>query len=527
MSTTFLRGGGKDDDGNGVLPPADDPVASTSSESRLRLWSFEEVFSSKNDVGASSVVPKYVDAYAIEMGQELARLCGPLLKRLSRELPLKSGGGGDGNDSRDDGGAATTGSDRADGNATDAAWIDLSHLKRVKRTRIEAAATATTTRSGTTTGAAADGDDGGGKVSSKTTSTAAAATLGGGDHEDDASASATTTGNNGGRKRQRREDDSADAAAASSSSGTKASTANATAAAANSANSNSSCNMRLEVLLGEVGAVRRKYCQTPLPAATAESASDRLVEALRLPAGANVRVVKVPRRPPESQREWREFHSAWPTSYFPQRTLEYRMHELRLSEREIRQMRLGVRAALADAADAAEAATETEAVSQQHPEPSSSAAGVEGTVILAPDTGQVVSRSNEERVLQQQLQHPSDAWNPLETSVILAIQGVSRREREVALRQGMQSAEFQAGQYLCTGYDVYTTREPSVYEAMALVHARIRRLVFVKSGADDGCGDGAASAAPLEKGITGWSVHSLPGTNHKYRAFVASPMSPS
>ena len=58
-------------------------------------------------------------------------------------------------------------------------------------------------------------------------------------------------------------------------------------------------------------------------------------------------------------------------------------------------------------------------------------------------------------------------------------------------------------------YDVYLTKEPNAYEAMALVHSRVRRVVFgVKDTGMGGLG-GAAAAG----------IHSLPGTNHHYRAF--------
>lgn len=60
---------------------------------------------------------------------------------------------------------------------------------------------------------------------------------------------------------------------------------------------------------------------------------------------------------------------------------------------------------------------------------------------------------------------------------------------------------------------MYLTKEPNVYEAMALVHSRVRRVVFGVTDREMG-GLGGAAANKEYVGI-----HCLPGTNHHYRAF--------
>ena len=64
--------------------------------------------------------------------------------------------------------------------------------------------------------------------------------------------------------------------------------------------------------------------------------------------------------------------------------------------------------------------------------------------------------------------------------------------------------------YICFRYDIYVTKEPGIFEAMALVHSRIRRVIFQEDNLDDGGLGGTGSET---------SVHCLPGTNHHYRVF--------
>ncbi len=59
-------------------------------------------------------------------------------------------------------------------------------------------------------------------------------------------------------------------------------------------------------------------------------------------------------------------------------------------------------------------------------------------------------------------------------------------------------------------YDVYTTIEPGIFESMALVHSRVGRVIFGANNKEEGGLGGTGNNI---------SVHCLPGTNHRYRAF--------
>jgi tRNA(Arg) A34 adenosine deaminase TadA len=232
--------------------------------------------------------------------------------------------------------------------------------------------------------------------------------------------------------------------------------------------------IRLEIVLGPVLWLEKLYTSAP----------DELKTKYEL---VKVYKCEVPARHAESVEEGIEFSAAWPISFFANKTPESFELRRQVSQEEIEQMRNGMEQAIEDV------------FCQSNSERN-------GVVVINPETGQVLARSADE----QNFQSVDPGINPLATSVILAIQGVSRLERQAALRHGMDNNTFHSGSYLCTGYDVYTTLEPSVFESMALVHARIRRLVF-------GC-----RRSNSVGGLTKMAVHALPGTNHKYRVFACT-----
>ncbi|CAH0480197.1 unnamed protein product [Peronospora belbahrii] len=65
----------------------------------------------------------------------------------------------------------------------------------------------------------------------------------------------------------------------------------------------------------------------------------------------------------------------------------------------------------------------------------------------------------------------------------------------------------QKASYLCTGYDVYLDREPCAMCAMALVHSRVRRVIFDRAN----LGDGVL--------VSAFKLHTIKSLNHHYRVF--------
>jgi hypothetical protein len=264
---------------------------------------------------------------------------------------------------------------------------------------------------------------------------------------------------------------------------------------------------RLEVLLGAVSVLESRFGQ--------QAPDNTKINISSFAPEECVQRVMVPARLADSEEEWKEFNAVWPTAYFPNKTKEFLEQEMQLSAAECGQMRQGMEEALNDADRYSQKQLQHPSMSLDVASTASISPAV-GVVVMCPTTGRVVATAFSERELQTRLLPDNVPPNPLSTPILLAIQGVSRLEREAAVSAGgMESESFQRGQYLCTGYDVYSTIEPTVFEAMALVHSRIRRLVFgcslqnVTPKSQHACG-----------GVTEANVHTLPGTNHHYRAFM-------
>ena len=177
--------------------------------------------------------------------------------------------------------------------------------------------------------------------------------------------------------------------------------------------------------------------------------------------------INVPGRSANSKEELIEWNQIWPTLYFHRKTDEHLLESLALTIDDLKNMSMGMKEAIQDAKkirnqisickDEATLLTknssswktrrtESENISLENVESPASYAGV---AIVCPLTNCVVSRASEELVEQYESitkKNQPWKWNPLSTSIILAIQGVSRKERMVAVGKGMESDDFKKGQ---------------------------------------------------------------------------------
>ncbi|CCK69686.1 Tad3p KNAG_0C05880 [Huiozyma naganishii CBS 8797] len=98
------------------------------------------------------------------------------------------------------------------------------------------------------------------------------------------------------------------------------------------------------------------------------------------------------------------------------------------------------------------------------------------------------------------------SYNMLDHSIMRGIRKVAERQKANAFNK-----TFTGTTYLCVDYDVYTTHEPCSMCAMALIHSRVKRCIFIKDMPETGS---------LKVGSgDGYCIHSNKALNSKYEVF--------
>lgn len=231
----------------------------------------------------------------------------------------------------------------------------------------------------------------------------------------------------------------------------------------------------LDMLVGSVEAVDEWLLQNPhSPGDRDGSNSSKTVGLVSVLAKYNLSIQSasfvrkfLPGRPAETKEELDEWNqSVWHTLFFEKKTSLFKEEEMALTEEETQLMIRGLNEAVKDAMHCRDQWTTWSQKSTNACDGNSldESPFVTGVVVMNPLTGSIVARAADERSLQgmkntnnrdgRDEDTPADeVWdsfpdevNPLCTSTILAIQGVSRSERHTASGYGMESKEFKTGQ---------------------------------------------------------------------------------
>ncbi|XP_070694178.1 probable inactive tRNA-specific adenosine deaminase-like protein 3 [Pempheris klunzingeri] len=206
-------------------------------------------------------------------------------------------------------------------------------------------------------------------------------------------------------------------------------------------------------------------------------------------------VVKVPARPPLTRPQFELASKHWPTSFHEDKQVTVALRGELFSPPQKATMHMYMMSALA----AANAGNELgmEAV---------------GAVVVDPAMERIIA-----------VGHDCRDDHPLHHAVMVCIDLVARSQgggcysfdRYPACRvtsptsdtvQKAADAEASSQPYICTGYDVYVTREPCVMCAMALVHSRVGRVFFGAASADGALG-------------TKYKIHSQRDLNHRFEVY--------
>ena len=193
-----------------------------------------------------------------------------------------------------------------------------------------------------------------------------------------------------------------------------------------------------------------------------------------------VSVVRVPVRRPLTSVQCKEVKDIWPSvgSHSPQ--IEKQLNQP-FSPKELSEMEGYMRAALRVATD-----------------PGPPGSPPIASVIVDPRTKNILA---EFRHLPNSLDH----------SVILCIRQIAKTQVctpvESRFKRKAGTDNISTDSYLCTGLELYTTQEPCIMCSMALVHARINKVVY---GADNKEMGGLGSS---------YKIHCQEGINHHFQVF--------
>ncbi|KAM4558441.1 putative inactive tRNA-specific adenosine deaminase-like protein 3 isoform 2-T2 [Odontesthes bonariensis] len=206
-------------------------------------------------------------------------------------------------------------------------------------------------------------------------------------------------------------------------------------------------------------------------------------------------VVNIPARPPLTRPQFEIASQCWPTSFHEDKRVTVALRGKLFTPHQKAMMHMYMMSALT----AAKAAKE-------------SGMKAVGAVVVDPENEKIIA-----------VGHDCRGDHPLHHAVMVCIDlvaqsqggGFDRFDSYAACCctspnsntfQNVSDSGIGTQPYICTGYDLYVTREPCVMCAMALVHSRIGRVFYGTTSADGALG-------------TKVKIHSQKDLNHRFEVY--------
>ncbi|KAM9850521.1 putative inactive tRNA-specific adenosine deaminase-like protein 3 [Aulostomus maculatus] len=202
-------------------------------------------------------------------------------------------------------------------------------------------------------------------------------------------------------------------------------------------------------------------------------------------------VVKVPARPPLTRPQFELVSKHWPTSFHEDKQVTVALRGELFSPPQKARMHMYMSSAVA-------AAKEGRGLGME----------AVGAVVVDPASDRIIA-----------VGHDCRRDHPLHHAVMVCIDTVARRQgggwysfdRYPACRltdtfQNKPDVDAGPQPYICTGYDLYVTREPCVMCAMALLHSRIGRVFYGTAFTDGALG-------------SKYKIHTQKGLNHHFEVY--------
>lgn len=244
------------------------------------------------------------------------------------------------------------------------------------------------------------------------------------------------------------------------------------------------------------------------PVASMRSLADLLPQPAVDPRGLGQPfLVFVPARPPLTRGQFEEACTHWPTSFHEDKHVTRALAGQLFSAQERAVMEGHMERAVWAAQQAA-----------------SQGLRAMGAVVVEPASGRVLATGHDCRSVTSPLLHatmvcidlvaqgqgrgtydlrlhPACSFTPATSPQSVQVGSVRKLDEDMDMEMDGDGLP-----YVCTGYDLYVTREPCAMCAMALVHSRVQRVFYGAPSPDGGLG-------------TRFRIHARPDLNHRFWVF--------